>query len=279
MRSSLTLRSLLCTIAALIASHTAAVFAQEAEAEAESAQQSETLVYAARGVPVAELADVIQQLTRKGEVTVVPEVITNHLVLSGPPDLVRRLSTVLEQIDRLPRRIEIQALLVELRDLEVEVADGEFEDHARSLRDLAANGGATILTRVRMTTLDNQLAQVQVGGQKAVLTGGVFSPRDGRRSNTYQVDEEGLIVAVTPRATDESIMLNISVEETRIEDSPAPSADSVEDITPPAKSTAVVNSTVSVKDGETVTISDVDQGRGDSNRRVIVVVTARVLDR
>lgn len=279
MRSSLTLRSLLCTIAALVASHTAAVFAQEAEAEAESAPQSETLVYAARGVPVAELADVIQQLTRKGEVTVVPEVITNHLILRGPPDLVRDLTTVLEHIDRLPRRIEIQALLVELRDLEVEVADGEFEDHARSLRDLAANGGATILTRVRMTTLDNQLAQVQVGGQKAVLTGGVFSPRDGRRSNTYQVDEEGLIVAITPRATDESIMLNISVEETRIEDSPAPSADSVEEITPPAKSTAVVNSTVSVKDGETVTISDVDQGRGDSNRRVIVVVTARVLDR
>lgn len=280
MRYSLTLRSLLCTIAALVASHAAAVFAQEADAEVESATltETETVVYAARGVPAGELAGTLIELARDQDLTVVAEPVTNHLILSGPVEIVRAMTAVLERIDRLPRRIEAQLLLVELRDLDVELVDGEFDGYAEALRKLAADGGATILTRVRLTTLDNQLAQVQIGGQKAVVSGGNFD-RTGRRMNSYQVDQEGLMVTVTPRATDDGVIaLQLSVEETRIEDPPAPSAENPDDISPPGKSTAVVNTTISVNDGETLTISDVDQGQGDSNRRVIVVVTARVLE-
>ena len=279
MRYSLTLRSLLCTIAALVASHAAAVFAQEADAEAESAAPTETLVYAARGVPAGELAGALIELARDEDLTVVAEPVTNHLILSGPAEIVREMTAVLERIDRQPRRIEAQLLLVELRDLDVELVDGEFDDYAETLRKLGADGGATILTRVRLTTLDNQFAQVQVGGQKAVVAGDNFD-RTGRRMNSYQIDQEGLMVTVTPRATDDGVIaLQLSVEESRIEDAPAPSAENPDEVSPPGKTTAVVNTTVSVNDGETLTISDIDQGQNDSNRRVIVVVTARVLDR
>ena len=279
MRYSLTFRSLLCTIAALVASHAATVFAQEADADvADASPQRETLVYAARGVPARELAGALVRLADREDLTVGAEPVTNHLILNGPVDIVRAMTAVLERIDRQPRRIEAQLLLVELRDVDVELADGGFDDYAESLRKLEADGGATILTRVRLTTLDNQAAQVQVGGQKAVVAGGNFDPRRGR-INSYVMDQEGLLVTVTPRASDDGVIaLQLSVEETRIEDPPAPSAENPDEISPPGKSTAVVNTTVSVNDGETLTISDIDQGRNDSNRRVIVVVTARVLE-
>jgi type II secretory pathway component GspD/PulD (secretin) len=203
---------------------------------------------------------------------------TNHLILSGAPDAVQSLVTVLEEIDTRPRRIEMRLLLVEIRDADVQFEDGAFDDYAAALERLQADGAATIVSRVRLSTLENNVAQVQIGATKPTISGRTFD-RGGRGGNSYVMNTEGTLVAVTPRASsDGTIVMELNVEQTRIEDAEQPSADASEEVVPSTLTTASVNTTVSVKDGQTVTLMDFAQGAGNSERKLIVIVTARALE-
>jgi type II secretory pathway component GspD/PulD (secretin) len=275
MRHGYVMRSVLYMLAGVLAAQAGFVLGQEPEeAEAERA----TLIYAARGVPVADLAQALQELAAKVEVLLVSEPVSNHLILSGAPEAVQSLAAVLERIDRLPRRIEIRLLLVEVRDSDVKFEEGAFDDYAAELEQLQASGAATIVSRMRLTTLENQVAQVQMGATRPSVTGRVFD-RGGRGSNSYVMNDEGTLLSVIPRASgDGTIVMELNIEQTRIEDAEQTSADDAEDVVPSTRSTAVINSTVSVKDGETVTTTDVAQNAGDSARNLVVIVTARIID-
>jgi type II secretory pathway component GspD/PulD (secretin) len=274
MRRSFIARSVLYMLAGVLAAQAGVVVGQEEDAAGEKA----TLIYAARGVPAANLARSLQELAAQDDVLIVAELQTNHLILSGAPQAVESLAAVLQRIDRLPQRIEIRLLLVEVRDADVQFVDGAFDDYAAALERLQADGAATVVSRVRLSTLENNMAQVQIGASKPIVTGRVFD-RGGRGSNSYSMNEEGTLVAVTPRATgDGTIVMELSVEQTRIEDAEQPSAEDVEEVVPSTRSTATVNTTISVKDGETVTMTDFAQKSGESARKLVVIVTARSIE-
>jgi len=277
MRSNVLLRSLLYVLSGMLAAQAGFAFGQEDE-EAAAVGERETVIYAARGVPVSELAQSLQALAAQDDVLIVSEPLTNHLILSGAPGSVQALAAVLEQIDRLPRQIEVRLLLVDVRDADVTFADGAFEDYMAQLNTLQADGAATIVNRVRLTTLENQPAQVQIGATKPTTSGAVLGP-NGRRNNTYIMSDEGTQIEAVPRASgDGTIVMELRVEQTRIADAAQPSGDDATDITPSSRSTAVLSTTVSVQNGETVTLTDMAEKDGDSSRNLVVIVTARVIE-
>lgn len=277
MCSNVLLRSLLYVLSGVLAAQTGFALGQEADEPATGGER-ETVIYAARGVPVSDLVQSLQVLAAPDGVTIVGEPVTNHIILSGAPEAVQSLAAVLEQIDRLPRRIEVRLLLVDVRDADVSFADGAFEDYAAQLKKLQADGAATIVNRVRLTTLENQPAQVQIGATKPIVSGAVLGP-NGRRSNNYVMNDEGTLVEAVPRAAgDGTIVMELRVEQTRIEDAEQPSGDDATDITPSSRSTAVLSTTVSVPNGETVTLTDMAEQDGDSSRNLVVIVSARILD-
>jgi type II secretory pathway component GspD/PulD (secretin) len=261
-------------LAGVLAAQAGFAFGQEQDAA--EAEQT-TLIVSARGIPVAELAESLRVLA-PDDVTIVAEPLTNHIILRGSRESVEPLVAVVEQLDRLPRRIEVRLLMVEIRDVDVQFVDGAFDDYADALEQLQANGAATVVSRVRLSTLENNVAQVQVGATKPAISGRTFD-RGGRGGNSYVMNTEGTLVAVTPRtSSDGTIVMELNVEQTRIEDAEQPSAEDSEEVVPSTLTTASVNTTISLKDGETVTLTDFAEASGESARKLVVIVTARAIE-
>jgi len=213
----------------------------------QAALQRKCVLYRLRNVPVVDVAQAVNELLRGERETssrpselravVVPEPLSNSLMVSAASDDLERIGQLIQQLDVSPKMVIIQMLIaraapaagassgsekmapsfgasarrkpvVELKAIDGLTAKASIE---KRLEELKRTRKLTILSRPQIATLDNQPAFVQVGGCE-VFADGAGQRSDGR-SKQKGHQEVGLEVGITPRVASEGqVVMEIDLQ-------------------------------------------------------------------
>jgi len=215
--------------------------------EPQAALQRKCVLYRLRNVPVVDVARAVNELLRGERETssrpselravVVPEPLSNSLMVSAASDDLERIGQLIQQLDVSPKMVAIQMLLaravplgdesarpagefptastttrpkrvVELKPLDGLPTDASIEER---LRELKKDKQVNVLSRPQIMTVDNQPAFVSVGRRVAIADGAGQGPGD--RSKQKDHAEVGLQVQLTPRVASEGqVVMEIALE-------------------------------------------------------------------
>jgi type II secretory pathway component GspD/PulD (secretin) len=253
--------------------------AEQAAATADDADRR-TIVIAIRNAPASDLA---QALTRamgsRRDLVVVPEVISNSLLVSAPEEgfdeTLATMREIVETFDRSPQVLAVDLAIVELG--EGGRADRPLEgDLSQVLEDWRENGLKSV-ERISLTTLENQKTSVQLGSSKSVPSGQSqsFARSAGgvpQRITQYQERQVGTLVQLTARSAGSGVVVDLAVERTKFSD--APPAEGDDDPSPPELTTLSMKSTIRATPGKTVLVGS----RGHGDRLVAVLASVRVVE-
>jgi type II secretory pathway component GspD/PulD (secretin) len=247
----------------------AAINAQDRAADDGAAAEPAVLRIFHCNTPVNQLAQVLQQVGNRDDVTIVPEQTNNVLIVRAPRSAFDEIAELIERLNHPPRRITLSLTVLEVgADFDVENVDP-----AELLRLLDTDDSIRQVRKVRLSSLENNLAQVQLGEQRPVVSGESFG-RSGIRTSMYQQEQLGTIVTMTARIDDDDrIVVELTFEMSRLEESMA-GTESADVPVPPAKQTVTLQTTISVPAGEPVLITDFNSQDNPADTRLIGIVTA-----
>ena len=189
----------------------------------------ERLVYRLTNMPCHDVASSINKLLESeakfsGENTtlVIPEVVTNSLIISGTPDAIHETVKLVEQFDVAPQMVCVQViigLVQSSEELSPLAADPDgpnlscsYEEACELIKKFSDSGAVKVLARPQLTTLDNQGASLQIGQRVPTLS---FS-KDGNVATAHMQDV-GIIIGLTPRiAPDQSVTMEIDIEKSEV---------------------------------------------------------------
>lgn len=139
------------------------------------------------------------------------------------------------------------------------------------IRALAARRNVRILSRPQIRTLDNQLAQIQVG-QIVPVTDGITQTQTTVSPQIVR-DPAGIILTVTPRISPEGeIVMEVVAEKSVYTDEGVPVFSDVNTgtvITAPIKNISTAQTTVKVTDGQTIVLGGMITDAEDVSERKV----------
>ena len=177
------------------------------------------------------------------------------------------------------RAVTVEVVILEFSGVESPAEPESPEQTTQRLRRLETEGKAGIVTRMRLSTLENLPANIQFGENIAVPTGRMFSSPRMTAQTTYSREDTGTVVNVIPRIEqDGQILLELNVERSQFRPRPTPSQqgeESTADDPPPTKEILSAKTTLRVPDGETVIAHLMEGSSRDGSVLRAVLVTAR----
>jgi type II secretory pathway component GspD/PulD (secretin) len=249
------------------------------------------LVCPLKAVPAHELASMITGLLQaegqvlqadiKQRVVIVPEALSNSLVIAGPPDVVEEVRKLVEQLDRPAVMVRLEVLLVEIPATGKAAKTGPKPEGKRAagestetLRPDALPQNAEILARGELTTLDNQPAYLKIARREARIT--AVNMSQAGRSNSITYDNVGTSIGLTPRmAVDRTVTAQISIEDSRSGPRDQGVALAVpaqgEPVRTPDVETFTAQTTVRILDGKTLVIGGMGREPKNGKQRVLLV--------
>jgi type II secretory pathway component GspD/PulD (secretin) len=259
------------------------------------------MIYRAKSAPVMDLEATIQRLfhmegqlrssagpgARSGaasRVAMASSAVSNSMVISGPPDAVEEVRKLLEQLDQSPGQLLLEMEIGETPLDDAKPAEGPAPGDkspaaakAEALRLAQRPAKMETIGRVRLNTLDNQPAFVLMGARVPTITGTAVSAAGLVRSTS--TTNVGLTLGITPRISpDGSVTIAIDAEQSQL----APEAEgTVVSVTPDKKEvrtpridTTSVQSTVTIRDAQTVVLSSVAR---QGKKALVIVLTPHIL--
>jgi len=262
------------------------------------------LVYRLKWTPATNVSQTVGQLLRQeGElhgtagtaakggpalrVAIAPNVVTNCLAISGPPDAV-------EEVRLLAEKLDVPAPMVQF---EMEMGEAPAGD-AKHGAALASEGGAppaerpnvfrilerpkTMQTtaRARVLTLDNQPAFIQLG-QRVPQVAGVSNNAASGTTQSVTMANVGLILGVTPRINVKEgiVVLQVDAEDSQLgpEKEGIPlSAAGDKAVRSPRIDTVVVQTTVMIPDGKTIILGSIAR-QGKTDKELVIILTPHII--
>lgn len=272
----------LCTLGCLVV-----CVASAAAQEADQAPQSRDLLFFARHAPASSIADLVQAALGKAPGTSVTiEPVSNALLVRAPAEDLERVQNLLAQLDRPPAVIAFDVTILRTTagaaQLSGEDLSGDPTKVEARIAELEKAGSVELIDRLHLTTLDNQKAQVQVGQNVLVRQPGEsvgFPGRPQQRAVSYQQENIGTLVMVTPRRAGDAVVAELSVEKSWFPLA-KPSVDGDDEATSPgpAKEILQTKATLRLPAGQAVLLGGNDALAAGDRSRVAVIVTARVVD-
>jgi len=228
---------------------------------------------------VATMANTLAYLAEGTRVQVVTDPGSNSIIVRGPAASLETMEAVVQQLDKPIRQVEIRLLVAELpRSSDATPKfDADFEVAVSQVLKLQADGDATVLKRIQLTSLERKPSTVQVGQTEATVSGQMVT--SGFRSQrTYQMQSVGTLLEVTPRISAGKVLLDLNFEMSRLAPT-RPNDDNPEEFTPPpAHVTATLKSSLAVPNHKTVTVTDFSSSAAPDDTRLIMLISARVVE-
>ena len=224
--------------------------------------------YAVKNADPVTLAEVVGKHF-KGEATLLaaPAGSGNAVLISGTPGTVPEVVKLLEELDRKPRRVEVEVTIAE-----VPVKD--WKESELKLDELSKMG-----QRIKLTAVEGQQVSSQSGGSKPIVSNinvGGFGGRGGgggavQKSVSY-IDVGTTVKMVARVGSDDAVAIELSVQDRRVR--PAEAGD---EAAAAATETHSLTTKVSVPAGRSV-VAQAIRTEGKSGATIaVVVVTARVV--
>jgi type II secretory pathway component GspD/PulD (secretin) len=257
--------------------------------------KTERIVYLVRYGDAKALATTLSQHYRnEPELQIVPDAASNALLVTAPLDLLRELMKTLDQLDRRPRQVMIEVLVVELPvEDEAAVDPKDFEKPIDKLlpafEALSKKGKITHLKRFQLSALENQKSSLTTGENKPIISGvggGGFGggPRGGGGpggiQNQISYQQAGCVLNATPRVSpDGNITIDLVFEESRVvvpEEGVPIGGGAIAAEMPRTN----IKGTISVASGRSVLVQGTkSQTKGEKKTQTIVVVGAQLTDK
>jgi type II secretory pathway component GspD/PulD (secretin) len=253
-------------------------------------RQHKRLVCRLKSVPAMDLAKTLSQLlqaegrTAPGATTrsvvIVPDAVSNSLVIAGPVDAVGEVRELVEQLDYSAGMDSIEvaigdAPLDETRPAGAKPpAKAAAGKAASQLHQIEKPKNMEIAVRARLMTMDNQPAFLHVGRREPRVTGTTVS--QSGTVNQVQLENVGTILGVTPRiAPDGTVAMEIDVEDSCL----GPPQEGTPVITPkegqaartPNIETMTAQTSLQISDGQTVVLGGMARQAKTGKQRLIVV--------
>lgn len=248
------------------------------------------VVYSLRSVPAMDLANTLDRVYRAQPIraaapdtmAITPDPISNSLIVTGPPEAVEEVGKLIENLDQRAAMVQLEVLIAEAPANEVKAIKGkpeEAEAKSKELRRIEKPEQMQVLSRVRLTTLDNQEANIRIGRSEPAIHGTTLTQFG--QTNSIQYHEVGTIIRVTPRVMpNNTVTMALSVEHSQAgkaeEGVPLSVNKQGETIRAPNIEQLATKTNVSIADGETLFLSAQPQG-AKSPREFLIVITPRVM--
>ncbi len=289
-----------------------------------AAAESETLVVLKAGTsehvrvicrlngPAMNMANTINQLFRgegqllhsggqgaKGAtartVVLVPDPVGNRLVIAGPPDAVREVQQLVEELDQPAGMVVLEMASGEAPAGHEKPSAGSGKSEgkraapapAAQLRVVERPPQMETIGRVRVTTLDNQTAYIQIGSRVPGFHSAPAPPpprQPGQPAGTgnsfVPLENVGLTLGVTPRIIPGAVVMEIDVTQSQV----GPENESVavglagKDVVRSAKiDTTMTQTTVRIRDGESMVLGSIARA-GKPDKELLIIVTPRIVE-
>ncbi|OHB70460.1 MAG: hypothetical protein A2V70_11310 [Planctomycetes bacterium RBG_13_63_9] len=171
------MRKVLASLALLLCIAASTAFAQQADdrsanaADASAARQRERVVYHLRGAPAMDVANTIQEFLEQdrqltphapsNNVVIVPDPITNSLLISAGPETLGDLNRLIESLDRRPKMVLIRVTIAEVTLGHAGQGDAADQGNASDQANAAGNPqDTTKAKRKRRTNKTEQESQI-----------------------------------------------------------------------------------------------------------------------
>jgi type II secretory pathway component GspD/PulD (secretin) len=179
---------------------------------------------------------------------------SNSLFVRGPAEALKQCEELLEAIDQPPSVIDFEIVL--------SVSDSATGDDE--------NSKPRKTNRIRFSTLNENLASIQLG-QRVAVTSGVIAQVNGPPARSLEWPEVGTSCEVHPRIVGNTILVQLKIENFWLADA---AAGDVADAASPGISTATLNSTLVLKSGVAHTVlANATQG-SNASENVSITITA-----
>lgn len=177
------------------------------------------------------------------------------------------------------RAVLVEVLIAHVSG-DVKDEPGAKVDWSQRLAQWERDGRVAALARVRLATLDQLQASVQIGERVPVVVGSMRLPSSPRRepgtdaapatARSYRVENVGTLVTATPRIDEGSVLLDLKVEQSRLA---APGPDSGGDA-PPSVQNVSAKTSVRIPAGQTVLAGEAQTAGKESPGRTFILVSA-----
>ena len=205
---------------------------------------------------------------------------SNSLVVSATADEAQVITALAEKLDRPRRMVTVEVVIAEAKTDDAEsiaAVESAGDDVARKIAALEKSEQLKIIARVRLTTLDNQPAFLQIGERVPTIR----DVRGGQAEPVTRLEYQnaGLIVGLTPRIDSEGrVTMEIDVEKSELgpaeEGVPLEILGSGKVVRVPRVRATTVQTTISAKDGQTVLLGSLTVGSSST----LIALTPRVHD-
>jgi tetratricopeptide (TPR) repeat protein len=254
-------------------------------------------IYLAKHAAASELAFLLgKQFVGDASVQVVAEPNANVLLIrTSSATVFDEVLKTLSQVDKPPRQIVFQVLIVELNTPKAVgpekgtsksgVDTSELTGSADAVRAKLASwmlaGHVTTVRRFTLTAQENQLSQLQLGEEKAIAMG-LNTSIAGQVNPLFQRLPQGTIITLTPRITEARDVITTCV----IEDSQFEAKDrGVElfrgdngSIKTQGKTISTLRTTLTIPDGQSSVPSEWQVESKSNHVPSMVVISARIVD-
>ena len=270
----------LCSVSLLIG----LAYAQEngnSEETNRAQQTTETIVYPIRNAAAEQLTATLLEFFEGSDIRVVAEPTNNMLLLRVPAGSRKEVLEVLEQVDGAARSMLVELHLLKSGDdgataaIDTAQFSGPTEEVRRRIAALETDGKLYAANSMHLTVVDNQKALLQVGKTVAVVTGST-SFGGARQMNAYQDRHVGTLMTVQAVASDDGgISISLQFEKSEVLQGKPVSED--EQPIPASTATMTHQSTVQVKDGQSVLVGRLVGRSGNQATGAYLVVGAKLL--
>ncbi|MHC4400641.1 MAG: hypothetical protein ACYTG0_13275 [Planctomycetota bacterium] len=180
-----------------------------------------------------------------------------------------------------PRVIAVEVLIVDAqggtKEKHAVAFFGPSDEVAARVDELESTGQIDVLNRLRLTTLENQKALVQVGKTESVPTGRSNLGRGGPPRTSYQHQQVGTLLAVTAQVDGDAIVVGIELEKSQLErrtGKPQPG----DEFVPLGIETLTSQAAVRIGSGMTVLVGGLETKADEESSRQLILASARLLD-
>lgn len=185
-------------------------------------------------------------------------------------------------VDLTSKMVEIDVQIVETTgDQDDEGLDPTVasEDALARVRELEKQGKVDVVHRIKLTTLDQQSAFVQVGERRPVVSSRHIA--GGRGVDSFTYENVGTILGVTPRIAGNDVVMELDIEKSYLDDARPAAGDQDDDdsFVPPRIVVAMCQTTIRVAPGQTVIAGGMQSQSDDGKSTFLILATARVAEK
>lgn len=253
----------------------------------------QTVVLRLQHMPVTDTSEVIQRWLKSQQpsadqaaASVVSEVISNSLVMTGSPEQLSQIKEIVAALDRPLPHVRVKTLLVVLELNEApQPAVGTSttvlnDDLDKILTDLQQRGTVRVLARPELMAAHNQPARLQIGGRVPRITG--TTSTGNMRQNQVTFENVGTLLGITARVADEdTVTMEIDLEQSHFgaeaTGTPISSVEGGETVRIPPLQTVNLQTTVSLRSSQTVVLGGMAYQTEQGWEELLLIVRPQIV--